>query len=58
MPPAISGVVCEPTGPRVVSPSRMASGMTGCRQTISTPPTFSALIWSSAEYFVPAWSAA
>ena len=37
-------------------PSRIASGSTDCRQTISRSPTVSASIWSSGEYFVPAAS--
>ena len=52
------GVVWEPTGPRVVTPLRIASGITGCRHAISRPATVSALIWSSGRYLVPAWSAA
>ena len=54
----MSGVVWEPTGPRVVSPFRIASGITGCRHAISRSATFSASIWSSGRYLVPAWSAA
>ena len=52
------GVVWEATGPRVVSPFRMASGITGCRQAISRFATLSSLIWSSGRNLVPAWSAA
>ena len=54
----MSGVVCEATGPRAVSPFRIASGITGCRHAISRSATVSASIWSKGRYLVPAWSAA